>query len=407
MGKKRAKGRFLASIGGWNIFLLGLVSLLNDFSSEMILPILPLFLASLGADGLALGIVGGIMMGAPELFKVFIGYFSDRIKKRRSFIFYGYLFSQLAKFFLILAKGAGMVMACIGFDKLGKGIREAPRDALISESLPKEKGKAFGIQRTFDSAGAVLGNFAVLGLILFFGVSMSEFDLIKKIIILASIIGFISLIPLLFLKEKTASKKLKKTLFVSLKELPKPIIHFVLAAGIFALANFSYMFFVLKTTNMFNSSDEVIPVIPLILYILFNIFYTLSSIPFGKLADKIGKEKIIIAGYLLFSLICLGFFYFNSLLLYIFLFIAYGLVYAMTVGVQRAFVADLSNEEARATSLGFFQTTIGICSIIAGIIAGLVYEMNSSYIFIYGFSLSFISAIVFIFSRLKFRKVFK
>ena len=155
------------------------------------------------------------------------------------------------------------------------------------------------------------------------------------------------------------------------------------------------MFFILRAQNLFVSTNGGLAT-TLMLYVLFNIFYALMAIPFGNLSDRIGRRKVIVSGYFLFSLVCLGFLLFNSVFAYIVLFILYGLVYALVVGNQSAFVSDLSSDETRATAIGFFQTVIGICAILSGVLAGLLYDISSNLVFIYGFSLSLLSVILFL-----------
>jgi MFS family permease len=397
------KKGFLKSIGGMNILLLGIVSLLNDFSSEMILPILPLFIISLGGTGFAVGLIGGLIQGLPELFKVFAGYFSDRFKHRKRFIFSGYFISQIAKFSMIPAVVPSNILISASVDKLGKGIREAPRDALISESLPKEKGRAFGIQRAFDSFGAILGSLAILFIVLMFASSVSRIVLIRNTILAAGLLGLLSLVPIFFLREGKkldGSGKTNKGFIFSLKKLPLRLWGFIGISIIFALANFSYMFFVIRAGEIFNhSSNFLIPIIPISLYVLYNISYTCFAVPFGRLSDRIGRKKILLMGSILFSIVCLGFLFAAQLSTFIILFILYGLVYAMMIGTQRAFVSDISDENLRATSLGAFQTLTGIASIVAGVISGILFDINTSYLFFYGFILSLLYASLLYFFR--------
>ena len=395
---KKSDG-WLFSLGGMNILLLGLVSLFNDFSSEMISPILPMLITALGGTGLTIGLIGGMMDGLPHLLKVFSGYLSDKFKNRKKFIFFGYFTSEFFKLMLLFSKNWLSVMAFMGLNKLGKGIREAPRDALISQSLPGEKGRAFGIQRTFDSLGAILGSLSVLLIVLFFSKYYIESVLIKKIILIAAIIGFISLIPLCFVKEQNKGKiKTENINFnSSLRKLPKKLYIFLLIASLFALANFSYMFFILKATTVFNHKGGfILPIIPIILYVFFNLFYTIFAIPFGKLYDRFSRRRTLIFGYLLFSIVCLGFLLFNSFISFLILFILYGLVYALVVGNQRAFISDLSPKQFRATALGLFQTSIGLVAIVSGVLAGLLYDVNVNYTFIFGAVTSLLSVGLFL-----------
>ena len=378
--------------GGINIILLGLVSLLNDFSSEMILPILPMFISSLGGTGLTIGLIGGLIDGFPQILKVFAGYLSDKIKSRKKFIFFGYFISQFFKLMLFFSQTWLGIMIFTSLDKLGKGIREAPRDALISESS-KDRGRAFGIQRTFDTSGAILGSLVVLILFLVLGESIK----IRSVILFASIIGFFCLIPIFFVRDSRLRRtKHEKINFVmGFKSMSMKLKGFLLVSAIFALGNFSYMFFILKSKETFGFLGSGF-IIPIALYVLFNIFYASFAIPFGSLSDKIGRRKVIVAGFLLFTLLCLGFVFFHSLAAYIILFILYGLSNAMIVGNQRAFVANNSPDKFRATSLGIFQTTIGVCAIFSGLIAGLLFDVSSKLVFMYGALLSLISVILFI-----------
>jgi len=378
-----------------NIFLLGIVSFLNDLSSEMIMPILPMFITALGGTGLIVGLIGGLRDSISSILKVFAGYWSDKSGKRKIFVSSGYLTSALFKLFLAFSKIWQHVLVFASLERIGKGLRAAARDAIIADSMPKERGKGFGIHRAMDTLGAITGSTIVFLLFWFFGFNF------KVIIFIAAILAFLSLIPLYFVKEsKRKPQEIK--LKIGLKNLSRPLRLFILVSGIFALANFSYMFFILRVQEFFAGKLSV--GVPILLYILFNIFYAGFAVPFGRLSDKIGRRKVIILGYLLFSLTSFGFAFFNSLTAFIILFAFYGLVYAIVDGNQRAYVSDLSPEKLRATALGTFHTTIGLAALPASLIAGFLWRINPSITFIYGAVISIVAVVLFIIFRNYFRE---
>jgi len=388
------KNKYLKEIGA-NIFLLGIVSFLNDLSSEMIMPILPMFITALGGGGLVVGLIGGLRDSISSILKVFAGYWSDKSGKRKIFVFSGYLTSALFKLFLAFSKIWQHVLIFAGLERIGKGLRTAARDAIIADSMPKEKGKGFGIHRAMDTSGAIGGSIIVFLLIWFFGYNF------KSIILIAAILALLSLIPLYFVKERKREPQ-DINLKIGLKNLSRPLRLFILVSGIFSLANFSYMFFILRAQELFMGKLSV--GVPILLYILFNTFYAVLAVPFGELSDKIGRKKVIVFGYLLFSLTSLGFAFFNSLTPFIVLFALYGIVYAMVDGNQRAYVSDLSSEELRATALGTFHTATGLMALPASLIAGFLWQINSSMPFIYSATVSIISIVLFIVCRNHFKR---
>ncbi len=381
------KNKYLKGISA-NVFLLGIVSFLNDLSSEMIMPILPMFITALGGAGLAVGLVGGFRDSISSILKVFCGYWSDRAGKRKIFVSSGYLTSSLFKLFLAFSKTWQHILIFAGLERVGKGLRTAARDAIIADSMAKERGKGFGIHRALDTSGAILGSIAVFLLFWFFGFSF------KLIILIAGVIAFASLIPLYFVKEGKREPQ-DISLKIGLKNLPKSLKLFILISGIFALGNFSYMFFIIRAQQFFTG--KLSGAVPILLYVLFNIFYAAFAIPLGALSDKIGREKVIILGYLLFSLTSLGFAFLTSLPAFIVLFALYGITYAAVDGNQRAFVSDLSSQQLKATALGTFHTTIGLMALPASLIAGFLWQNIAPEItFVYGSIPGFISVLLFI-----------
>lgn len=381
------KSKFLQGISA-NILLLGIISFLNDVSSEMIMPILPMFITALGGTGLWIGLIGGVRDSVSSLLKVIGGYWSDKTGKRKIFLIIGYLSSPISRFFLSLSQMWQHILLFSGLERVGKGIRTAPRDAIIADSMPEERGKGFGIHRALDSLGAILGSVTVFLLFWLFALQF------KSIILIAALVASLSLIPLYFVKDQKR-KPQDITLKIGIKSLSKPLKLFILISSLFALANFSYMFFVLRAKEFFTGRLSV--GVPILLYILFNIFYTIFAIPFGILSDKIGREKVILLGYFLFSLTCLGFTLFNSLPAFILLFALYGIVYAILEGNQRAFVSDLSAKDLRGIALGTFHTTIGLVTLPAGLIAGALWQsIAPEATFIYGSIISFTSVLLLI-----------
>lgn len=368
-----------------NIVLLGLVSFLTDTSSEMILPILPFFIAALGGTGLAIGLIGGLEESVASILKVFSGYWSDRYGRRKVFVFSGYLTSSISKIFLAFSTMWQHVLILRPLERVGKGLRTAPRDAIIADYAGEEvRGKAFGLHRALDTSGAILGS--ALALALFWFLKL-EF---KTIIFLGALIAFSALIPLYVVRERRVKVK-RITLKISLTELPSSLRLFILIATLFALGNFTYMLFLLKAKQFF--AEEIAVAMPILLYVWFNIIYASFSMPLGMLSDKIGRRSVLSFGYLLFGLTCLLFALPLSMFSLIILFALYGLVYAMIEGNQRAFVSDLAPKELRATSLGTFHTAIGFAALPSGIIAGALWQyIDPTAAFFYGSALGLLAA---------------
>jgi MFS family permease len=362
--KRSMNNGYLKGMGA-NIILLGIVSFLNDVSSEMIMPILPMFITSLGGGGIIIGLISGLMESVSSILKVFCGYWSDRSGKRKTFVFSGYLTSAIFKLLLSLSTIWQHIFIFTSLERVGKGLRTSPRDAIIADSMPEERGKGFGIHRAFDSSGAILGS-----LIAFFLVLRSGWQF-TTIIFIAAVLAFLSLIPLQFVKEIRRSNR-NASLRLSMKNLPSSLKLYLIVVGVFTLANFSYMFFILRAREVF-------------------------PIPFGILSDKIGRRRALIIGYLAFSLAVLGFAFFKSLAAFFILFPLYGISNAAVDGNQRAFASDLSTQELRATVLGIFHTTVGVIAILSGLIAGLLWEkISPEATFIYGSILSVCAVLIFI-----------
>lgn len=366
--------------GDKNIFLLGFSSLFNDIGSEMVTPILPFLITSLGGAGFAVGLLSGLKEGLSSLFKLLGGYVSDKTGKRMPFVFLGHLISIISKYLLSLVSGVVHIVTLVSFERFGK-IRDAPRDVIIASSTNRQ-GRGFGIHQMLDTSGAIIGSLIVLFLFWKFSLGF------KPIILIAALISSFSLIPLFFVKTKK-SKPEKVNLFSGIKNLKKELKYFIFVSAIFTLANFGlYMFLILRAKELTGSV-----VIPLSLYVLFNIIWATFTIPFGKLSDRLGRKKVLMSGYILFLLVTLGFLFDYGLVYLGFLFVAYGFVYAITQSNQKALVSDLA-PKLKGTALGFYYAVIGTITIPAGIIAGLLWDISNRIMFGYMAIIALISIIL-------------
>jgi len=368
------------------ILLLGLASFFTDLSSELIIPILPLFIASLGGTGLIIGLIGGLSDAVVSILKIFSGYWSDRMGKRKALIIFGYSFSAIAKSIMALATSWWHVLLLRPMERIGKGIREPPRDALAAETTPKEiHGSVFGARRVMDTFGALAGSILVFFMLYSWQMGFNT------IFMIAGLISTFSLISLIFVKEQKR-KKLNLSLKIGLKKISKDFRIYLLIAAVFAIADFSYMFFILRAKDFFSSYA-----IPVALFIVFNFVYAGFAFPLGILSDKIGKKKVLIYGYLLFILSCLSFVFSDSLVSFIFSFALYGLSYAFIVGNARAFAADMAPRKEMGTAIGTFHTVIAAATLPASLIAGFLWEyVGHTAPFVFGALVAIVATSMFI-----------
>lgn len=369
------------------ILLLGVVSLITDMSSEMIMPLLPLFITALGGGGMVVGLAGGVGDSLSSLLKVVSGRLSDVFGRKKLFVMVGYAISSFAKLFFPFAQSGYDVVAIRFFERVGKGVRTAPRDALVAAySTQGKRGRGFGIHRAMDTAGAVVGSAFAFVLIWFFALDM------RTVLLVAAIIAFGALVPLLFVEDVRTRLPANRSL-LTLTGLSPELKRLILATTLFALGNFSYMFFVLRASEMFSGRLAIAT--PLLLYILFNIVYALTSVPAGALSDRIGRRQGLLLGYGLFFLTCVGFWLVGSPWLLAPLFVLYGLSFGFIEPIERAFVADLARSELRGTALGTFHTAAGIATLPASIIAGALWDYVSyGAAFFWGAALSLVAMCV-------------
>ncbi len=370
-----------------NIIILGLVSLFTDLSSQMVFPLLPLFLTTvLNANAAIVGLVEGAAEATASLLKVFSGYWSDKIRKRKPFVLYGYTLSAAMKPLFAFSPLWEMVLGVRIIERVGKGIRNAPRDALVAESCDEGfRGKAYGLQRTMDGVGSILGAVTAYLLLPIHG--------FRKTFLISSIPAFIAVIMILFVRErkKLQGTHLDKKLDVNFQSLPLKLKLFLTITMVFTIGNMGYAFLLLRTLNLGFENNIAIS-----LYVLFYITYTLLSTPFGVISDRVGRKPVLLSGYILFSILCLSLIIVSSLQGLIAIFILYGVFFALIDGSQRAFVVDLSPEELKGTALGTFHTAVGLTSLPGGVIAGYLWmQISPTATFIFGLTTSLLAATLF------------
>jgi MFS family permease len=357
-----------------NVKLLGLVSFLNDLSSEIILPILPFFLTSLNISAIGIGLVAGIIDGFSNVMKAVSGYFSDIKGKRKPLIFAGYALSQFSKLALALSSNLTYASIFTALDRVGKGIRTSPRDALIAESASL-RGKAFGFHRAMDTLGAVLGTVIA---IVFIQILESNY---KNIILIASLIGFLSLIPLAFVFE-TARKHPRSKIVLGLR-----LRKFLILSAIFGLANISYMFFILRA-----SQHGVL--FALTLYLLFNIVYAVLAYPIGSFSDKVGKQKVAAFGYAMLAIAGLMIIS-GKFIQLILAFLLFGVFMASSDAVQRSIAAEVA--KAKGFGIGAFHFVFGMSTLIGNVIYGFILQYYGfEPVFLFAALMAFISSLIYI-----------
>ena len=352
---------------------LGWVSFLTDVSTEMILPVLPLFLANvLGTSKAFIGLIEGVAESSSSLLTVGSGWYSDRIRRRKPVAILGYSLSNVAKPFFAFANAAGHVLAIRIIDRIGKGLRTAPRDALIAESSEhKSRGRVFGIHRMMDTAGAVVG--ASLAF-LFLSLASGSY---RTIFLLSGIPGIMAVLVLsLFVRER--GKEHDERVHVSIHDHPhgaatKQFKLFMICISLFTISNVSYAFFILRADEL-GIAARFIPLV----YLLYNVVYALLAIPVGALSDRIGRTTVLGMGMFLHGILLFGFSFAGHALHVLILFAVYGIVIAIIDTIPRALVSDLVVVDRRGTALGMYHTAIGIVPLPANLLFGFAWSSVGS-----------------------------
>ena len=381
-----------------NVFFLGVVSLLTDVSSEMIFTLVPLFLSNvLGAATTIIGFIGGLSESTDAIFRILSGWFSDRIGKRKLLAVWGYSISTVAKPFMYLASTWGAVLAIRFSDRVGKGIRTSPRDALVADSVSAvERGKGFGLHRAMDTLGAVLG-LAIAAAIIYL-VQGGGLELGLKtyqwLVLVGTVPAILAVLVLLIFVHEAGRKTSSASgshggltwsrLTVGLDTRFKV---FLAIMAVFTLGNSSDFFVILRAQNLGAPLIHVV-----LMLVLFNVTYAAVSLPAGMLSDRLGRRRVIIVGWSIYALVYLGFAVVSDLWQVWLLFAGYGVYYGVIEGVVRAYVADLVVEEKRGTAYGLYHGVVGLTLLPASLVAGWLWgAISPAAPFFFGAALAFLA----------------
>ena len=378
-----------------NVIFLGLVSLFNDIASEMVYPIIPIFLTSiLGVPVTVVGLIEGIAEGTASFMRFVSGYISDRFYKRKIFVTSGYSLSSISKPIIGLAHSWPLVLFARFIDRLGKGVRTSARDSMLLQNATSEnKGYIFGFHRAMDSAGAVFGPLIALLLLYFLNNNMR---LIFLIAFVPSVIGVFLLIFLV--KERQTPKGERKFKFdFKWKSLNSKFKFFLLVSLVFTIGNSSDAFLILRAKNL-----GLTTILATLTYVLYNFSQTIFDTPAGSLADKIGAKKVYSYGLLVFTAVYFAFGIIHNSVWIWFLFPLYGVYIAATDGVSRAYISEFMTEKQSGTYFGIYQTGIAITTFLASFIGGVLWSaFGPQYTFFYGSAAALLAFLILSYAKTK------
>lgn len=365
------------------VWVLCLVSFFADCSSEMVYPILPLFLTgTLGAPATAVGLVEGIAEGTANLTKLFAGGWSDRAGARKPFVVAGYALAAGGKLIVGLSWIWPVALAGRTFDRFGKGVRGAPRDALLAEfTTDRDRGRIFGLHRSMDTAGAVIGPLVGLGIL-----QVAD-DRLRIAILVAVVPGIASVLVLRALPERAPGPAAAT---VRARNLPRQFWLLLAVTAIFMAGNSSDAFLILRSKSLGLSATLVV-----LAYVVYNVVYAALSYPAGSLSDRVPRGLLLVAGYVVFGGVYAGFALAGSSAFVWPLFAVYGAYIACTDGVSKALVGDLVPREARGTAMGIFQGVAGGATLAASVTAGVLWdEVGHGAPFALGAALALVAALL-------------
>jgi len=359
-----------------NTFLLAFASLFADISTEMLYPVLPVFLTqTLKASGSIVGMVEGFAQATQNIVQGFSGTLSDKLQKRKAIALAGYLVAAIAKPLMGLSTVWQGIFGARLLDRLGAGTRSAPRDALIASSVDKRnRGRAFGLEGVGDNTGAFLGPLVTVFLLYSLHVE------IRAVFYLAIIPGLLAFLMVLLVIERPASVAAKSRIDVSLRQFPKGYWKYLLVTALFGLGNSSNSFLILRTRDIGSSLETTI-----LIYAMFNLVAALISYPAGSLSDKWGRENVLLASFVIFLIAYLGFAMSKNVLFVGALFVFYGLYQGIFRAIGKAFASDLVPEHLRASGVGWYSTTVGLLQLVASVVAGFLWDrVGHAVVFYYG-----------------------
>lgn len=388
-----------------NIVLLGIASLLTDVSSEIIVPLLPLFIVLLpdaaGIGLLVIGVIESLAESTVAFLKMVSGHVSDRLGKRKRLVALGYGFSALMKTGLPFAGSWLHVLGVRLGDRVGKGVRDPPRDALIAESTaPETVGKAFGFHRTMDTTGAILGPVIVLLLFAWLATTRGTVQAYRDLFLIAVVPAVLAFLVILTVREVAAKPSRTLRLRLSLRALPVRLRLFVFVAALYSLANFTLLIPILivqRQAVAAGFSPESAQTLAVLNYLIFNVVYAVLAIQAGALSDRIGRKPVILVGYSAFIAGSMGFALVGNPFALLPFFMLYGISYAFVEGTHRALVADLAPGDLRATSLGTYHAAVGFGKLPASILAGALATFVAPWAaFLVGAGIASMAAVLFV-----------
>ena len=372
---KRDFQRYFSGLSS-NTFLLALASLFADISTEMLYPVLPIFLTQiLNASGSVVGLVEGIAVATQNIVQGLSGSLSDRLQRRKSIALAGYFLTAIAKPLIGLSTVWQGVLGARVLDRLGAGTRSAPRDALIASSVHETiRGRAFGLEGAGDNAGAFLGPLLAAFLIVTW-----ELD-IRYIFYLALIPGLLAFLMVMFVKERPAEVSAKAKIDVSFRQFQRDYWKYLLVTALFGIGNSSNAFLILRTKDIGASLEATI-----LIYAGFNLVAAGISYPAGFLSDQWGRRNVLLLSFLIFLATYLGFASTQNVVVIAVLFVSYGLYQGIFRAVGKALASDFVPEHLRASGIGWYNTAVGLAGLVASIVAGLLWDhIGPSAVFLYG-----------------------